>query len=112
LVLLGTDTLESLFGNVRTLTHARNCDYLELNERLKIAQQIDLINTDPTWKKANRLSVNTETTDHSSINEWIGNLATTNIFVEITWKYGSFSAVSILTSFGFNEAELIIENSN
>ncbi len=34
LVLLGTDTLDAKFGCVRTLTHARNCDYLELIERL------------------------------------------------------------------------------
>jgi hypothetical protein len=87
LVLLGTDTLEAKFGCVRTLTHARNCDYLELIERLKISQQIEQINIEhPEWKRKNRLSTNTDTTDHSSINDWIGDLTTTNIIVDIIWN--------------------------
>ena len=38
---LGTDQLERLFGNIRTITHARNCDSLELCQRLSHAESIE-----------------------------------------------------------------------
>ena len=41
LILLGTDPLELLFCLVRTLTHAQNCDMLELMDRLTICSQIE-----------------------------------------------------------------------
>ena len=37
---LGTDQLELLFGHVRTISDASNCDFLELKQRLVIAFQI------------------------------------------------------------------------
>ena len=80
--------------------------------RPEISQQIEQINIEhPEWKRKNRLSTNTDTTDHSSINDWIGDLTTTNIIVDIIWKFGKNSALSILRSFGYTDAELNIENS-
>jgi hypothetical protein len=70
---LGTDQLEALFGIVRTLTHARNCDYLELIDRLKIAFQIFQVYVNhPDWKRVSRIC--SYTNDYSSADSWIGNL--------------------------------------
>jgi hypothetical protein len=71
--LLGTDQLESLFSIVRTLTHARNVDCLELVDRLHAAHQVEEVyNRNDGWKAASRL---VETTcDKSSIRSWIGNI--------------------------------------
>ncbi len=44
LYMLGTDQLEGLFATIRTLTHASNCDLLELHDRLKIAMQLEKVN--------------------------------------------------------------------
>jgi hypothetical protein len=53
---LGTDQLEELFGVIRTLTHARNCDFLELLQRLVIAYQIETVfNKHLDWKRKTRL---------------------------------------------------------
>jgi hypothetical protein len=40
---LGTDQLENLFSTVRTLSHSRNFNMLELVERLVLAQQIESV---------------------------------------------------------------------
>ncbi len=37
LFMLGTDQMEELFGNIRTMTHSANCDYLQLIQKLRIA---------------------------------------------------------------------------
>ena len=38
LYMLGTDLLELLFCSVRTTNHASNCDFLELNDKIKVSQ--------------------------------------------------------------------------
>ena len=44
--------MERLFGNITTITHARNCDSLELCQRLSHAEYIEAIITKhPTWKR-------------------------------------------------------------
>ena len=48
---LGTDQLEMNFNSVRTITHARNCDCLELCQRLQHAEVINsIVAKHPTWK--------------------------------------------------------------
>ena len=71
---LGTDELESFFGVLRTLSHSKNCDLLELIERIKIALQIQNVYSEhPEWRKQSRISSNT-TDDHSSSSSWTGDL--------------------------------------
>lgn len=49
---LGTDQLEMNFNSVRTITHARNCDCLELCQRLQHAEVINaIVAKHPTWKR-------------------------------------------------------------
>jgi hypothetical protein len=45
LFMLGSDQLENLFATVRTITHASNCDLLELSERITMALQIEKVIT-------------------------------------------------------------------
>lgn len=55
---LGTDQLEQLFSSVRTITHAKNCDLLELQDRLKMSSQIENVYAErPGWRKTSRLSI-------------------------------------------------------
>ena len=61
---LGTDQLEASFSNVRTQTHSRNCDFLELIDRLGIARQIDLVyENNESWKSQSRLETRANTKD-------------------------------------------------
>ena len=66
---LGTDQLENLFSTVRTITHSATCDYLESNERLRMAYQIeDVFSRRPELRPDNRLSFKKNiknTVDHS-----------------------------------------------
>ena len=55
---LGTDQLERLFSLIRTITHARNCDSLEICHRLSHAGSIELIlQKHPTWKRFHSKSI-------------------------------------------------------
>ncbi len=70
--LLGTDQLESLFSVIRTITHAKNVDFIELIDKINIANQIETIylrNDD--WKRQSRLVASSD--DKSSVRSWNGN---------------------------------------
>ena len=48
---LGTGQEEKLFSSVRTITHARNCDALEVGQRLLHAETINkIVSKHATWK--------------------------------------------------------------
>ena len=71
---LGTDQLERLFGNITTITHARNCDSLELCQRLSHAESIEAIITEhPTWKRIHGRWL-CGNKDYTSQTEWTDNL--------------------------------------
>ena len=101
---LGTDQLEILFGTIRTLTHSSNCDFLELIERCKMAFQIESVYIkEPNLRKASRLSSNTKTADdHSSSNEWCGQLTTENLRLVTVWNFGQKKAEATLKKFDFD----------
>ena len=62
---MDTDQLEFFFGEIRTITHSVNCDYLELLERMTAALQTNkVLNDHPDWKQTSRISASTN--DHSS----------------------------------------------
>ena len=113
LFLLGTDPLESLFSIIRTITHARNCDFLELNDRLSIALQIEnVLIKNPDLKASNRLSTNAKTRenthDHSSISDWVSELRSDSIDLKLCWQSGKSKAEKILLDFGYKKDDLII----
>jgi hypothetical protein len=89
LILLGTDPLELLFCLVRTLTHAKNCDLLELQDRLAICSQIDeMLQRNPNYRPHTRLNTSRTTLDHSSISDWTGDLSTELLNFKLIWKIG------------------------
>lgn len=99
---LGTDQLELLFGHVRTISHASNCDFLELKQRLVIALQIAKVYKDhPDWKSKCRLatkSTQKETLDHSSVHAWTGELSTKELNLASIWNLGKNGVSELLES--------------
>ena len=93
---MGTDQLEKCFGSVRTITHARNCDALELNQRLQHAESInEIIAKYPTWKRFHGKRLGSYT-DASSQVDWSGDLNVDNIDFYQQWTLGRIEAVKIL----------------
>ena len=93
---LGTDQLERLFSTVRTITHARNCDSLELCQRLSHAESLEvIISKHPTWKRMHgkRLCGNRDAT---SQREWTGELDVNKCDVLKLWNLGQLEAVVVL----------------
>ena len=93
---LGTDQLESLFAAVRTVTHSRNCDALELCHQLQHAHTINkILSAHPNWKQSHgkRLS---GLKDASSQIEWIGCVETNTCDLPKLWLLGMREATGIL----------------
>ena len=109
---LGTDQLEELFGDIRTLTNSTNCDYYELIQRIRIAMQIqNVLFQHPNWKKPSRISKSVN--DHSSVESWVGNLTTDHLSDESLkqfWCSGYDSAYEYLKEAGYSEKELELKN--
>ena len=93
---LGTDQLEKLFSLIRTITHARKCDSLEIMQRLSHAGCIELIlQKHPTWKRLHsRRLVGSH--DATSEREWKGRLDLEEVNIVSTWKLGEIEAIKIL----------------
>ena len=91
---MGTDQLEGLFGEIRTITHSVNCDFLELLERMTAALQTNkVLNDHPEWKKTSRIS--SSTNDDSSSRSWRGKLTTEDISITQIWSHGYDAAYEI-----------------
>lgn len=95
--------MERLFSTIRTLTHSRNCDLLELIDRLKASLQINKIFTEnPEFKHNDRLSISIKTDDHSSARDWIGDLNCSEISLSSCWRLGKKKSIQCLIEFGYN----------
>ena len=93
---LGTDQVERLFASVRTITHSRNCDALELCHRLQHAQSInDIILKHPTWKRSHGRRL-CGLKDFSSEVEWTGDLNVNSCSLHDLWMAGRSHAVEFL----------------
>ena len=93
---LGTDQLENLFSVIRTITHARNCDSLELCQRLSHAESIELIfNKNPEWKRARSRRLGAQR-DFTSQKQWTGELGVNECDLRSTWKLGEIEAIRLL----------------
>ena len=93
---LGTDQLEKLFSLIRTITHARNCDSLEIIQRLSHAGCIELIlQKHPTWKRIHSRRL-VGSRDATSQREWTGKLDLEAVNIASTWKLGEIEAIKIL----------------
>ena len=92
---LGTDQLERLFSTVRTITHAQNCDSLELCQQLSHAESLEvIISKHLMWKRLHgkRLCGNKDTSQR----EWTGDLNVDKCDVQKLWNMGQMEAVSVL----------------
>lgn len=108
-VLLGTDTLESLFGTVRTMVgNDTNADQLQLSSRISSAAICSsLLQQYPEWDlQPKRLSLPTQSgiagqDDRDNINarDWQGNVSLKGIVLQTTWRQGHDLASSILEEF-------------
>ena len=93
---LGTDQLEKLFRLIRTITHARNCDSLEICHRLSHAGSIELIlQKHPTWKRFHSKRL-VGSWDATSEKEWCGKLDLGEINIATAWKLGEIEAIQLL----------------
>ncbi|CAF1140578.1 unnamed protein product, partial [Brachionus calyciflorus] len=52
------------------------------------------------------------TLDHSSVNEWLGDLSSDNFEIKYIWNYGYDSAREILINFGYTEEDFELQNEN
>jgi hypothetical protein len=110
---LGTDQLEGFFSTIRTLTHSKNCNFLELKQRMVVALQIEKVYIDnPMWRNSSRVSATTN--DHSSAASWTGNLQTNTEewSLKTIWHYSNSRAKNLLTDYGYSQTELTISDNS
>lgn len=103
--LLGDDRLEEMFGEVRTVTHDRNCDPIQLTERLAgAADTAAIYNRHPTWKRASRrISYSgSEGSDHVNPKYFTGDLIVSNVDLKNVWESGKIQAIEVLSRAGIH----------
>ena len=95
---LGSDRLEGAFSEVRTQSHDRNCDVVQLAQRLSAAADDALIyERYPDWYRGpRRLSWTGRGDDHVNPAYYIGDLVVRNIDLAATWNGGMMRAMEIL----------------
>ena len=100
----GTDTIEGLFGEIRTLVASdRNVDVVRLTDRASIAVDIQKTMQEyPQWDRGHRrLRVNGDgAVDHLNEVSWEGDLHVSNLNVAACWLDGQRAAETILTAHG------------
>ena len=93
---LGTDQLERLFSSVCTVTHTKNCDYLELCHRLQHAQSInEILLANPKWKRSDGRRLGDMRDFYSQI-EWSGLVEVSECDMFSLWISGRGQAVKAL----------------
>lgn len=95
---MGSDECEVLFSIFRTITHDRNCDLMQLQERLSHSatmKQIFMKHKDMRTNVAKRLNIR-EGVDHTNTTNWIGDIRACSVDLQVSWKYGRTKAEAIL----------------
>ena len=93
---LGTDQNERLYCSVRTVTHRRNCDSLELCHWLQHAQDInDILAKNLSWKRCHGRRL-CGLKRYTSQSEWKGDLEVNDINLHDVWLTGRARAVELL----------------
>lgn len=105
----GTDRLKHLFGDCRTLDHARNFDILQLSEKMAIACLINAsFERNPDLNRGQRhldLS-STAGVDHVNPSSWLGDVCVGNVDLAVAWNKGRDVAVATLeTLFGHDKVQ-------
>lgn len=109
----GTDRLEARFSIMRTMTHDRNMDIVQLAERAESAQHIDeILARNPDLDKGSyRLKLDGSAgIDHTNPASWKGNVIASSVGIRGAWSSGRDRATQILNRAGiqisFDEAQL------
>ncbi|KAG8697896.1 hypothetical protein FRC08_006250 [Ceratobasidium sp. 394] len=115
----GTDRLESRFSTLRTMTHDRNMDIIQLCERAESAQHVDeIFARNPDLNKGSyRLSIDGSAgIDHTNPTSWEGNVIASSAGIRAAWSAGWEHAAKLLTragvAFSFDKAQLLHELSS
>ncbi|KAF7433848.1 hypothetical protein PC9H_005814 [Pleurotus ostreatus] len=106
----GSDRLEQMIGDVRTMSHDQNVDVLQLCERLSDCIDVNhIFARHPDWKGAHRRLSYTGTEGVDHVNTWYftGNLIVNDVDLDSAWKSGQIEAELALQAryipFGFND---------
>ncbi|KAJ7362430.1 hypothetical protein DFH08DRAFT_799463 [Mycena albidolilacea] len=102
ILLEGTDRLEVVFGDTRTLDHARNFDIEQLGQKLRLGTLINAaLQRNPDLDRGHRrlkldgaLGI-----DHANPKSWIGDVRVGNVNLLICWNLGQEAANKILVKF-------------
>lgn len=95
----GTDRLEGLFGEIRSIDSSRNVDLLQLTDRASAASHMTQIFHDhPKWDRGHRrLSLTgKEGIDHTNPKSWLGDTHVKNVSLLTCWNSGRRAAETIL----------------
>ncbi|KAL0062604.1 hypothetical protein AAF712_010538 [Marasmius tenuissimus] len=113
IILEGTDRLEMVFGDCRTLDHSRNFDVLQLAEKLSTSTMVNIIfEKYPHLNRGHRrLSVKgVMGVDHVNPKSWIGDTAVGAVDLEYEWKEGRALATGVLEKyFAASDVSMIID---
>ncbi|KAF7785094.1 hypothetical protein Agabi119p4_1259 [Agaricus bisporus var. burnettii] len=105
----GTDRLERLFGDCRTLDHGRNFDILQLSEKMAIASLINsTFERNPDLDRGHRRLDLSSTLgiDHVNPASWLGDTCVGGVDLTTAWNNGRDVAVRMLESlFGASKVE-------
>ncbi|KZV81507.1 hypothetical protein EXIGLDRAFT_779657 [Exidia glandulosa HHB12029] len=110
LLLEGTDRLEQVFSETRTLDHARNFDTVQLSYKLSSGFLIHAIfQRNPDLDRGHRRLklTNCMGIDHMNPKSWLGDVCVENVDLHAVWNSGREQAVEHLTAeFGDTAAAL------
>lgn len=108
---LGSDRLEELFSDIRSQSHDRNCDILELADRLSIsAEDLQIYGQHPEWSRPSRRRTFTgsEIVDHANPAYFKADYTADNANIERAWARGRTDAEQMLgenhVTFNFDAA--------
>ncbi|KAG6819279.1 hypothetical protein H0H93_013480 [Arthromyces matolae] len=107
----GTDRLENLFSHLRTQDHSRNFDFMQLEQKLSVAVEINKIfedNSDLDQGHRRRDLIDAEGVDRVNPRSWQGDLDVHNVDLVKEWLNGRSDAIKLLKNhlklnFNFSE---------
>ncbi|TFY81510.1 hypothetical protein EWM64_g2508 [Hericium alpestre] len=100
---LGSDRLEEIFCEVRTMSHDCNCDTLQLCDRLSAsADCIAIYSRHPEWNRGHRRTSysGNEGVDHVNPTYFKGDLVVQNTYLASAWNSGRIDASNYLCARG------------
>ncbi len=114
LILMGTDQLEKMFGDIRTMVgNDMNCDQYQLSSRATCAARCaQILSKHPDWDlgpqrlKMQGLSSSSASHKHDHINpaSWLGDTSVANVSLQTCWILGRKQAIDDLSDAGITHS--------